>query len=91
LSKAAADIDEWCEQIAPSTELRRWYGHEPERYAAFRDRYLRELDDADHSAPLAHLRTLAGRPLTLLTATHDVGVSHAQVLAQLLDRQDTGS
>ena len=39
LAKARADIDEWCKQIAPSSALRRWYGHDPARFAEFRQRY----------------------------------------------------
>lgn len=90
LRKADAAVDEWCREIAPSTELRRWYGHEPDRFAAFRTRYLAELDDAEHSAALARLREHAGTRLTLLTATRDLGISHARVLAERLsaDRPD---
>ena len=85
LSKARAGLDEWCKEVAPSDGLRRWYGHEPERFAAFRERYLTELADDEHAAALQHLRDLAAAPLTLLTATHAVDISNAHVLAELLD------
>lgn len=84
LTKAAAAIDEWCHDVAPSDELRRWYGHDPGRFAAFRDRYLAELDDPAHAGALAHLQTLTGTRVTLLTAVRDLGMSHARVLAERL-------
>ena len=45
LTKKRADLDEWCKQIAPSSALRRWYGHDPERFIEFARRYGVELDD----------------------------------------------
>lgn len=84
LKKSAAALDEWCRDVAPSTELRHWYGHDPQRFAAFRDRYLAELRDDERAAALAHLRSLTDRRLTLLTATKDVEISQAQVLLELL-------
>ncbi|HEV7206025.1 MAG TPA: DUF488 family protein [Jatrophihabitans sp.] len=83
LTKATADLDEWCRDVAPTTELRRWYGHRPERLAEFRERYLVELDDADHAEAVAHLRTIARHDrIWLLTATKDLALSHARVLAE---------
>jgi uncharacterized protein YeaO (DUF488 family) len=85
LSKSKAHIDEWCTQVAPSTELRTWYAHDPERFAEFALRYRAELDDPERAAALAHLRQLAQhRPLTLLTATRNVELSQAAVLAELI-------
>lgn len=84
LSRAAAALDEWCRDIAPSTELRRWYRHDPDRFPTFRDRYLSELAGPDHSVALAHLLGLAEERLTLLTATRDLRISHARVLAERL-------
>jgi uncharacterized protein YeaO (DUF488 family) len=85
LTKAKAGLDEWCKQIAPSTELRQWYGHDPARFPEFRRRYRSELTGADQSAALAHLRDLARhRPLTLLTASKEIAISEATVLAELL-------
>ncbi|GAA2276350.1 DUF488 family protein [Nonomuraea roseoviolacea subsp. roseoviolacea] len=86
LSKAAARLDEWCKQVAPSTELRRWYGHDPDRFAEFTGRYLAELEEPERAQALERLRRLAGDgPLTLLTATVRADISHAAVLAGLLD------
>jgi uncharacterized protein YeaO (DUF488 family) len=85
LSKAKAGLDEWCKQIAPSTELRRWYGHDPARFPEFRRRYRSELTGADQAAALTHLRDLARhRPLTLLTASKEIAISEATVLAELI-------
>lgn len=85
MRKADAHLDEWLRDVAPTTELRRWYGHEPDRFAEFRRRYRAELRDRGHETAVAQLRDLAGRGrLTLLTATKDVDRSQAAVLAQWL-------
>lgn len=88
LTKERAHLDEWCKQIAPSTELRTWYGHDESRYPEFRQRYGTELEEPERAAALAHLRELAGSGrLTLLTATKQADISQAAVLAELLQRQ----
>jgi uncharacterized protein YeaO (DUF488 family) len=85
LSKDDARLDEWCRAVAPSAELRRWYAHDPARFEEFRARYLAELEDSEAAAALAHLRDLAAAgDLILLTATLDVQISQAAVLAELL-------
>ena len=85
LTKTRADLDEWCKQIAPSAALRRWYGHDPDRFAEFARRYRLELDDPERAQHLEHLRDVARRhTLTLLTATRHVDTSEAAVLADLL-------
>lgn len=86
LTKEKADLDEWCKAIAPSTELRKWYHHDPQRYAEFARRYRDELTEPDRAATLAHLRTLAKdrKNLTLLTASKAVDISEATVLAEML-------
>lgn len=87
LAKARADIDEWCKQVAPSTELRKWYSHDPARFEEFTHLYHAELRQPERSTALAHLRELAkNRPLTLLTATKQPEISEAEVLAQMLRR-----
>jgi uncharacterized protein YeaO (DUF488 family) len=85
LTKAKAALDEWCKDVAPSDELRKWYGHDPERFEEFGRRYRLELGEPRRAEALAHLRELArDRPLTLLTATKQPGISEAAVLAALL-------
>jgi uncharacterized protein YeaO (DUF488 family) len=90
LKKDEAPIDEWLKDVAPSTDLRKWYGHDPERFAEFRRRYLRELETAPAADAAAHLLNLARkRPVVLLTATRDVEHSAAEVLLEHL-RSQTG-
>ena len=85
LAKARAAIDEWARDVAPSTELRRWYGHEPARFEEFRRRYQAELAEPQRQAAVRHLRELArSGPLTLVTATRDVDHSQAAVLVEHL-------
>jgi uncharacterized protein YeaO (DUF488 family) len=85
VSKAEAKLDEWAKDLAPSTGLRTWYGHDPAKFAEFRRRYLAELDAAGPRERLEAVRAIAvERPVTLLTATRDVNISQAAVLAELL-------
>ena len=88
LSKERAHLDEWCKEIAPSNELRKWYRHDPDRYAEFACRYRVELGDPERAAAFDHLRELAGQGrLTLLTATKRSDISEAAVLADLLGKR----
>jgi uncharacterized protein YeaO (DUF488 family) len=85
LAKHEARFEEWCKEVAPSTSLRRWYGHRPERFADFRRRYEQELREPERARALDRLRELArSGTVTLLTATRDVEHSHAAVLAEVL-------
>jgi uncharacterized protein YeaO (DUF488 family) len=85
LSKEKARLDEWCKSVAPSTALRKWYGHDPERYEEFARRYRAELEEPERAEALEHLRDLAGRrTLTLLTAAKRADISEAVVLAELI-------
>jgi uncharacterized protein YeaO (DUF488 family) len=85
MTKEKAALDEWCKHIAPSTELRKWYSHDPERFAEFTRRYHDELTEPERAEALAHLRQLAtDRTLTLLTASKAADISEATVLAELL-------
>ena len=88
MSKTRAHLDEWCRTVAPSTQLRTWYHHEPERFDEFTRRYLGELTTSERAAALAHLRDISNHDtLTLLTATKVVNLSEAVVLATLLTPQ----
>jgi uncharacterized protein YeaO (DUF488 family) len=85
VSKQAAQLQEWAKDVAPSDELRQWYGHDPPKFDEFRRRYLAELDQPEPGAAVSRLRALAaGGPVTLLTATKDVQHSQAAVLADHL-------
>ena len=80
------DHDEWAKDVAPSTELRRWYSHDPERFSEFSRRYIAELDEDPAAGEVARLRDLAaGKTLVLLTATRDIERSGAVVLRTKLN------
>jgi len=83
VSKERAALDLWCKDVAPSTDLRKWYGHDPDKFDRFRERYLKELEQPDAAAALADLRSTEG-VLTLLTASQAVAISQAAVLAGVL-------
>lgn len=83
VSKSRAAVDEWCRAVAPSHDLRTWYGHAPERFDEFVSRYLAELDEPERAAALRHLGDIAARGrLTLLTATKTMELSHGAVLVR---------
>jgi uncharacterized protein YeaO (DUF488 family) len=85
LTKDKARLDLWLKQVAPSTELRKWYSHDPERFEEFGRRYREELKDAERAQVLQHLGELAeSGTLTLLTATRHAEISEAAVLADLI-------
>jgi uncharacterized protein YeaO (DUF488 family) len=84
LTKSALGLDAWVRHLSPSNALRKWYQHDPEKYAEFRQRYIAELKSKGEA--LHELReTVRGRTVTLLTATKELDLSHATVLRELLD------
>ena len=83
VSKERARLDEWARELAPSTELRTWFGHDPERFAEFERRYRAEL--AAHDEKLDELRRRAREgTLTLVYGARDEEHNDAVVLAELL-------
>jgi len=84
VSKEAAHLDLWLKEVAPSTELRKWFGHDPARWREFQQRYRRELGEQGDA--LAQLAALArkGR-LTLLYGAKDEAHNEAVVLKQVLE------
>jgi len=85
MRKDAARLDEWAKDVAPSAGLRTWYQHDPAKLEEFRRRYTAELAEPGPREALARLRALAAdRPVTLLTATRELDLSQAAVLAGLL-------
>ncbi|MEP6623889.1 MAG: DUF488 family protein [Acidimicrobiia bacterium] len=93
--KDEANFDEWRQDLAPSTPLRRFYGHRPERFAEFSRRYRVELRRPEASAAVAEVvRLNRRRPVTLLTASRDLEHSEAAVLAKhvaAIGRRQTSS
>ena len=84
VAKAKAGIDLWLKDVAPSTELRKWFAHDPEKWAEFKTRYRAELKG---SAALAELKALARQgDITLIYGAKDQLNNEAVVLKQILDR-----
>ena len=82
-----AALDEWCKDVAPSTRLRQWYDHDPDKFSEFGRRYRVELKQVTRGRALQHLRDLTvNHRVTLLTATKDPDISEAAVLARVLSR-----
>lgn len=86
VAKEKARIDEWLAEVAPSAELRRWFGHDPERWEVFRRRYREEL--AEKGDTIAHLlgRIRRGR-VTLVFGARDERHNNAVVLREYLEEQ----
>jgi uncharacterized protein YeaO (DUF488 family) len=83
LSKEKAAIDEWMKEIAPSTELRRWFGHDPDRWREFQRRYKRELRTRDDLV-LEIARLAAHGSVTLVYGARDEAHNDAVVLAAVV-------
>ena len=83
VTKRGAALDEWLHNLAPSSRLRKWFGHDPQRWSEFRERYRAELVQ---SAPVLHaLRERAARQrLTLLYGAIDPQFNHAVVLEEVI-------
>jgi len=81
--KTDAAIDHWAKELSPSTELRKWFGHDPARWEEFRQRYVAEIDQ--HRDELDRLRDLARQGVvTLVYAAHDQEHNDAVVLREIL-------
>ncbi|MEQ9798743.1 MAG: DUF488 domain-containing protein [Salinisphaeraceae bacterium] len=87
LSKQRAELDEWCRDVAPSPDLRKWFGHDPERWAAFRAAYRDELAAMDTATLAPLVEAARDDRLTLLYAARDEQHNHARVLAEFLEAQ----
>lgn len=87
-SKEALHLDSWARDLGPSTELRKWFGHDPMRWEEFRKRYRAELDDSSRAQALDDLAERAAKaPLTLVFGARDVEHNEAQVIAEALGRR----
>jgi uncharacterized protein YeaO (DUF488 family) len=90
VSKERADLTSWCKDVAPSTELRKWYQHDPEKWDEFADRYRAELEQPERAQALDELRGYAAEgDLTLLTASKRDDISEARVLKDVLEEERT--
>lgn len=85
VTKAAARVDFWARSIAPSTSLRRWYSHDPDKWQEFRRRYFAELDA--NPAGVADIRKHIGRgTTTLLFSSREERLNNATALREYLER-----
>ena len=83
ISKEKAALDHWMKDIAPSTELRKWFAHDPKHWEEFRRRYAAEV--RQHPDLVTELRSLARHgPITLVYAAHDESHNDAVVLRDVL-------
>ena len=86
LTKEKASVDLWLKEIAPSTELRKWFGHDPEKWKSFRGRYVSEIRHNDDLLKVLKQKASEGT-ITLLYGTRDEKHNEALVLKQFLERR----
>ncbi len=89
VKKKEARVDVWAKELAPTTELRKWFNHDASKFSEFRSRYLKELDDKDHVVRKL-FEDANGRTLTLLFAARDRSCNHAIVLFEYLNGKRQG-
>ncbi|HEU4838723.1 MAG TPA: DUF488 family protein [Micavibrio sp.] len=83
MTKEKASVDEWCKDLAPGAALRKWFHHDPEKWAEFSERYKQELKPMREEAR-ALLKRAGKKPLVLLTGTKDMDHTHIIVLRKFL-------
>ncbi|MEO8980616.1 MAG: DUF488 domain-containing protein [Polyangiaceae bacterium] len=88
LSKADAALDVWIKDVAPSTALRQWFGHDPSKWAAFTKKYIRELAKNQEAIELV-LEACTGPTVTLLFGAKDVQHNNAVALKEYLEQRFT--
>ncbi|HLS08641.1 DUF488 domain-containing protein [Lentibacillus sp.] len=89
VSKDKAQLDHWLKEIGPSNELRKWFGHDPDKYDEFKRNYKEELAEGKQQEELQKLKDLTKEhdKLTLLFSAKDEEHNQARVLKEILDRQ----
>jgi uncharacterized protein YeaO (DUF488 family) len=85
VKKADAALDDWYKSVAPSSDLRRWFGHDRDRWKKFCDCYRAELDASDNDDLVALREIVADQDVTLLFAARDTECNHAVVLKSWLE------
>jgi uncharacterized protein YeaO (DUF488 family) len=86
IKKEALELTAWMRDLAPSTKLRKWFNHEPEKWPTFRQRYFDELRNKPE-AWASLLEEVGGRKITLVFGAHDSEHNNAVALAQFLERK----
>lgn len=84
IKKQDLEFDEWLKEVAPSTELRKWFSHDPAKYAEFRRKYFKELD-RNPAAWQPILAAARKRTVTLLYSSHDPAHNNAVALKEYLE------
>ena len=90
MSKADADLDEWIKEVGPSSDLRKWFNHDPERFAEFKKKYKEELECGEQKEALDKLKDITKKhrkEVTLLFASKEEKYNQAAVLKEILDHQ----
>ncbi|GGJ82893.1 hypothetical protein GCM10007063_01730 [Lentibacillus kapialis] len=90
LSKEKAQLGHWLKEIGPSNDLRKWFGHDPDKYEEFKRKYKEELEEGNQQKELQKLKNLTkehNKNLTLLFSAKDQEHNQARVLKEILDRQ----
>jgi uncharacterized protein YeaO (DUF488 family) len=87
LTKERAAVDLWLKDVAPSTELRKWFGHDPAKWKPFQARYRKELDEKQDALDLLKQKS-EGHTVTLLYGARDEEHNEATVLKDVLEREE---
>ena len=87
LSKEKAKVDAWLRDVAPSTELRRWFNHDPDRWKSFVDKYFEELSSRDEAVATLREHIAAG-PVTFVFAAREERFNNAVALKEYMERDD---
>ncbi len=82
-------LDQWLKELSPSTALRKWYGHDPEKWDEFRKRYFRELDAHPEGIKLLRAKMRTG-PLTLVFSSKEERINNATALKEYLEGRRKG-
>jgi uncharacterized protein YeaO (DUF488 family) len=87
LTSEAAAVDEWLKELAPSTELRKWFSHDPEKWEEFRRRYTEELSSPEKMEVLERIaRTASSANVTILFGSKETRYNNARVIEELLHK-----
>lgn len=90
MSKEDAKLDHWIKEVGPSSDLRKWFGHDPDKYEEFKKKYKQELADGDQLEALQELKDITkknDKSVTLLFASKEEKYNQVSVLKEILDHQ----
>ncbi|ASK62019.1 hypothetical protein CFK37_07525 [Virgibacillus phasianinus] len=90
MSKEDAKLDHWIKEVGPSSDLRKWFGHDPDKFNEFKQKYKKELEDGDQHKALEELKEITkkhNKNVTILYASKEEKYNQASVLKEILDHQ----